>query len=211
MISPRSASWISTPSSPGQTASGAWTCGYGSARQSPGIPSCAGCCEHAAAHRQPATRAAWPSRDHSAGAALVGFQNSATVLDLGFYAAPLDAADVVGREAVFRFFERDLREARWPELGWIDGRGRRAPAEGLRLHQRQPFFVILIPQAPWAGRQRSCEVPAQRVWPAVRTAKGPVRLPYMRPRQGAARRNTAQGRRRQNWRFCAIPAATNSN
>ena len=58
MISRRSASWISTPSSPGRTASGAWTCGCGSARQNPGIPSCAGCCEHAAAHRQPAARAA---------------------------------------------------------------------------------------------------------------------------------------------------------
>jgi acyl-CoA synthetase (NDP forming) len=30
----------------GRTASGAWTCGCGSARQSPGIPSCAGCCEY---------------------------------------------------------------------------------------------------------------------------------------------------------------------
>ena len=32
----------------GRTASGAWTCGCGSARQSPGIPSCVGCYEHAA-------------------------------------------------------------------------------------------------------------------------------------------------------------------
>ena len=51
-----------------QTASGAWTCGCGSARQSPGIPSCAGCAEHAAAHGQPAVRAAGPYRDHSLGA-----------------------------------------------------------------------------------------------------------------------------------------------
>jgi hypothetical protein len=36
----------------------AWRCGCGSARPSPGTPSCAGCAEHAAAHRQPAARAA---------------------------------------------------------------------------------------------------------------------------------------------------------
>ena len=54
----RSANSISSPSSQGKTASGAWTCGCGSARQSPGIPSCAGCAEHAAAHGQPAVRAA---------------------------------------------------------------------------------------------------------------------------------------------------------
>ena len=67
MISRRSASWILIPSSPGRTASGVWTCGCGSARQSPGIPSCAGCCEHAAAHGQPAVRGR-PYRDHSLGA-----------------------------------------------------------------------------------------------------------------------------------------------